>query len=62
VQFSLWTWMLRWLAPNFSAYGRSPTTTPLLPQRPSFHGLTIVTRNERDFAGLGVAIINPWTA
>lgn len=25
------------------------------------HGLTIVTRNERDFTGLGIEIVNPWT-
>ena len=25
------------------------------------HGLTLVTRNEKDFSGLGVAVINPWT-
>jgi predicted nucleic acid-binding protein len=24
------------------------------------HGLTLVTRNEKDFTGLGVTIINPW--
>ena len=24
------------------------------------HGLTLVTRNARDFAGLGVVILNPW--
>ncbi len=24
------------------------------------HGLTVVTRNVRDFAGLGVEVINPW--
>ncbi|MGO4880690.1 MAG: type II toxin-antitoxin system VapC family toxin [Bryobacteraceae bacterium] len=24
------------------------------------HGLTLVTRNVKDFAGLGVAMINPW--
>ena len=24
------------------------------------HGLTLVTRNGKDFAGLGVAIFNPW--
>jgi predicted nucleic acid-binding protein len=24
------------------------------------HGLTLVTRNTKDFAGLGVALINPW--
>lgn len=26
------------------------------------HDLTVVTRNERDFAGLGVRIVNPWLA
>jgi hypothetical protein len=24
------------------------------------HGFTVVTRNVRDFAGLGVPILNPW--
>ena len=24
------------------------------------HGLTLVTRNVRDFAGLGVTVLNPW--
>lgn len=24
------------------------------------HGLTLVTRNERDFRGLGVKVVNPW--
>jgi predicted nucleic acid-binding protein len=24
------------------------------------HDLTIVTRNVRDFAGLGAALLNPW--
>jgi predicted nucleic acid-binding protein len=24
------------------------------------HGLTVVTRNVKDFAGLGVAVFNPW--
>jgi predicted nucleic acid-binding protein len=24
------------------------------------HSLTLVTRNVKDFAGLGVALINPW--
>jgi predicted nucleic acid-binding protein len=26
------------------------------------HDLTVVTRNVKDFAGLGVMIINPWDA
>jgi predicted nucleic acid-binding protein len=24
------------------------------------HDLTVVTRNVRDFAGLGVLVLNPW--
>jgi predicted nucleic acid-binding protein len=26
------------------------------------HGLTLVTRNVKDFAGLGVVLLNPWDA
>lgn len=26
------------------------------------HGFTVVTRNEPDFAGTGVGLVNPWTA
>jgi predicted nucleic acid-binding protein len=26
------------------------------------HGLTVVTRNVKDFEGLGVTILNPWNA
>jgi len=26
------------------------------------HGLTIVTRNTKDFEGIGATIINPWAA
>jgi predicted nucleic acid-binding protein len=26
------------------------------------HNLTVVTRNVKDFAGLGVAVLNPWVA
>jgi toxin FitB len=26
------------------------------------HGLTLVTRNTKDFAGLGVTLFNPWNA
>jgi predicted nucleic acid-binding protein len=26
------------------------------------HDLTIVTRNVKDFAGLGVNVFNPWTS
>jgi predicted nucleic acid-binding protein len=37
-----------------------PTIDGLLAATASFHGLTLVTRNERDFADLGVPLINPW--
>jgi predicted nucleic acid-binding protein len=36
-----------------------PVVDALLAATARVHGLTIVTRNERDFAGLGVTIINP---
>jgi predicted nucleic acid-binding protein len=26
------------------------------------HDLTVVTRNVKDFAGLGVRVLNPWDA
>jgi predicted nucleic acid-binding protein len=26
------------------------------------HGLTVVTRNVKDFAGLGVTVFSPWDA
>jgi hypothetical protein len=26
------------------------------------HDLTLVTRNAKDFAGLGVTLLNPWDA
>jgi predicted nucleic acid-binding protein len=36
-----------------------PVADTLLAATARIHGLTIVTRNERDFAGLGVPVINP---
>jgi len=30
------------------------------PLRPVEHDLTLVTRNTKDFAGLGVRLLNPW--
>jgi predicted nucleic acid-binding protein len=24
------------------------------------HGLTVVTRNVKDFEGLGISVLNPW--
>jgi predicted nucleic acid-binding protein len=38
-----------------------PGTDGLLIATAIVHGLTLVTRNERDCAGRGVPILNPWT-
>ncbi|MBI1297239.1 PIN domain-containing protein [bacterium] len=55
--------MLTWgdLVARLEAGGR------ILPSMDSFiaaialhHGHTLVTRNERDFAGTGVTVVNPW--
>jgi hypothetical protein len=37
-----------------------PLRDSLLAACAANHGLTIVTRNARDFAGMGVAVIDPW--
>ncbi len=39
---------------------RSPVDA-LIAATAKAHGLTVVTRNTRDFDGLGVPVINPWT-
>jgi toxin FitB len=36
-----------------------PVVDALLAATARVHGLTMVTRNERDFAGLGVPVLNP---
>lgn len=38
-----------------------PAVDSLLAATAASHDLTIVTRNGRDFAGLGVPVIDPWT-
>lgn len=46
-----------------AAAGRTlPVIDGLLAATALQHGLTLVTRNTRDFAGLGVEIVNPWEA
>ncbi len=46
-----------------AAAGRTlPVIDGLLAATALQHGLTLVTRNTQDFAGLGVQIINPWEA
>lgn len=43
--------------------GREPPVIDgLLLATADVHGLTLVTRNERDCAGRGVPILNPWAA
>ena len=37
-----------------------PVTDTLIAATASVHGLTVVTRNERDYRDLGVRVINPW--
>jgi predicted nucleic acid-binding protein len=37
-----------------------PAVDGLLAATALVHGLTVVTRNERDFADLGVPLLNPW--
>lgn len=50
------------------AWGRLPTSRPvpvvdsLLAATAMVHGLTLVTRNTRDFADLGVSLLNPFDA
>ena len=39
-----------------------PERDALIAATAGVHGLTVVTRNVRDFAALDVAIVNPWTA
>ncbi len=45
-----------------AAAGRPlPGIDSLLGATAVHHGLSMVTRNERDFMGLGLDVINPWT-
>lgn len=39
-----------------------PMADGLLLATAAVHGLTVVTRNERDFANRGVPVLNPWSA
>ncbi len=38
-----------------------PPVDSLIASTALVHGLTVVTRNTRDFDGLGVPVLNPWT-
>jgi toxin FitB len=39
----------------------APVADALIAATALVHGLTMVTRNERDFAPLGVPLLNPWS-
>ncbi|MGO9171081.1 MAG: type II toxin-antitoxin system VapC family toxin [Rhodomicrobium sp.] len=45
---------------EFSAGGRAPVIDMLIAATALVHGLTVVTRNMKDFVASGVALINPW--
>jgi predicted nucleic acid-binding protein len=56
---------MRWasLVAQGSRTGRPlPTVDSLIAATALVHGLTIVTRNAKDFEGIGAATINPWDA
>jgi predicted nucleic acid-binding protein len=38
-----------------------PSIDPLLAVTALEHGLTLVTRNVKDFEGIGLTVLNPWT-
>ncbi|MDR5699592.1 type II toxin-antitoxin system VapC family toxin [Agromyces aerolatus] len=38
-----------------------PSTDALIAATAMVHGLTVVTRNARDFTPLGVPVLNPWS-
>jgi hypothetical protein len=51
----------RWGRLVAAANGPVPAIECLLAATAAHHGLSLVTRNVRDFANLGLEIINPWT-
>ena len=56
---------MRWasLVAHGTRAGRPlPTVDSLIGATALAHGLTIVTRNTKDFEGIGAAVINPWDA
>ncbi|MGO9460303.1 MAG: type II toxin-antitoxin system VapC family toxin [Rhodomicrobium sp.] len=45
---------------DLSAAGRAPVIDTLIAATALVHGLTVVTRNGKDFAASGVPVLNPW--
>ena len=52
----------RWGRVQASAGRTLPVIDGLLAATALQHDLTLVTRNVKDFAGLGVQLVNPWDA
>ena len=52
----------RWGRVQASAGRSLPVIDGLLAATALQHDLTLVTRNTKDFAGLGVQLVNPWDA
>ncbi|MCL2875166.1 MAG: type II toxin-antitoxin system VapC family toxin [Betaproteobacteria bacterium] len=52
----------RWGRVQASAGRALPVIDGLLAATALVHDLTLVTRNTKDFAGLGVQLVNPWEA
>lgn len=55
----------RWARLTIEAKGRGlvlATTDGFIAATALIHNLTLVTRNTKDFTGLGVALVNPWIA
>jgi predicted nucleic acid-binding protein len=45
---------------DLSAQGRTPVIDTLIAATALVHGLTVVTRNTKDFVASGAALLNPW--
>ncbi len=58
----LWTTMLSILGRMRSLKRTIPVADLIFAAAAQRHGMTLVTRNLKDFAGTGVAILNPWLA
>jgi predicted nucleic acid-binding protein len=46
---------------DLSAQGRTPVIDTLIAATALVHGLTVVTRNVKDFVASGAPLLNPWT-
>jgi hypothetical protein len=50
----------RWAAMRVAHPGKADFEGMLIAATAAAHGLAVATRNTADFAGLGVAVVNPW--